>query len=106
MRITDRDLEAVCARINVATSSPLLPWSPRDGGGMRANVGAYHLDYAYGGVTLHRMESEGGGISTPIGGGYRTKRELYGEMQAYLAGLAETESRRESGLAQRDEVTA
>lgn len=87
MRITEKHLEAVVARINAATNSPALPWSPRDGGGMRANVGNHHLDYAYGGVALHRMESEGGGVSTPIGGCYCTKRELYERMHAYLAGL-------------------
>lgn len=87
MRITEKHLEAVVARINAATASPTLPWSPRDGGGMRANVGNYHLDYAYGGVALHRMESEGGDVSTPIGGGYCHKRELYERMHAYLAGL-------------------
>lgn len=86
MRITLKDLEAQVNRINKMTNSPLTPWRKEDGK-MRANIGNYHLDQAYGGIKLVRMDNEGGGISLVSRNGYGTKRELYIWMEAYLTGL-------------------
>lgn len=83
-RITDKDLAAVCARINAATGSPAAPWV--DG---KAQIGNFHISHAYGGVCLHRMYNAGGGVSTPLMGGHVPKRELFNAMHAYLSGLAE-----------------
>ena len=85
-RITDKDLEAVARRINLAMGTPDLPWAPRDGGGMRANIGNFHLSHAYGGVALHQMQTEGGGVSD-IFGCHMPKRELYDRMHAFLRGV-------------------
>ena len=85
-RITDKHLEALCERINKVTGSPLAPWSKVDGK-LKANVGNYHIDHAYGGVNLNRMSNESGGVSSPLGLGFNTKRNLYERMQAFLAGL-------------------
>lgn len=49
-------------------------------------VGAYALDYAYGGVKLVKIVSEGGG-QTNITCGYDTKKECYYQMRAFLAGM-------------------
>lgn len=83
-RITESQLQSVVDRINRITGSPMNPYA--DG---KAQVGNYHLSYAYGGVCLHRMSNEGGGVSAPLCGGHVTKRELYGMMHAYIAGLNE-----------------
>jgi hypothetical protein len=83
-RITQKDLEYQVATINEITKSPAQPWNAET---KKANIGNYHLSYAYGGVTLHRMVNEGGGVTTPLGSGYRTKRELYEKMHAFIAGL-------------------
>jgi hypothetical protein len=85
-RITEKQLESLCQYINELTGSPLTPYT-RDEQGFRANIGNYHLSYAYGGVCLHRMVNEGGGIRTPLVSGHVTKRELYNAMQAYIRGL-------------------
>ena len=87
MRITERDLKAVVNRINQITGSPLEPYTKQDDGGFKANPGNYHLDHAYGGVSLKRMCNEGGGVSDVINSGYTTKRDLYNLMQAYIRGL-------------------
>ena len=94
-RITEKQLENLCARINKATGSPETPWS-RDGSGqLVSNVGNYHLSGAYGGVSLHRMASYGGGsVHDVFSCGHTTKRDLYNRMWAFLAGLS-----------QKDEVT-
>lgn len=86
-RITDKHLEAVCKRINTVLGMPLEPYSKGDDGRYVANVGNFHISHAYGGVELYRMYNDGGGVSTPIGGGHVTKRELYNRMHAYLAGI-------------------
>lgn len=87
-RITNKQLESLVAYINKLTNSPAEPWT-RDENGFRANIGNYHLDGAYGGVNLARMCTDGGGISQPLGGGFRPKRELYDMLTAYIRGLEE-----------------
>lgn len=83
-RITDRDLEAIVARINSETGMPLTPYV----GGV-PQVGNFHLSHAYGGVCLHRMSLKPGctGISTPLNGGHVPKRQLYDAMHAFLRGI-------------------
>ena len=85
-RITISNLEAVVARINRVTGSPSTPWR-REGDRNRANIGNYHLSHAYGGVSLHRMANEGGGVTTPLGSGHVPKRELYEQLHAFARGL-------------------
>ncbi len=91
-RITQKDLGYLVKRINEVTASPDIPWrrNGREGkrsAGFTANIGNYHLDYAYGGVKIVRMVNEGGGITDISRNGFGTKRELYNWMQAFLAGL-------------------
>ncbi len=91
-RITQKDLEVLTERINKAAGSPLTPYTRNGETGHRlaefhANIGNYHLDYAFGGVELHRMVNEHGGITGISRGGHGTKRELYEFMFAYLDGL-------------------
>jgi hypothetical protein len=83
-RITEAMLDARAARLNRMTGSPAEPYTNG-----KANVGNYHISHAYGGVCLHRMHNEGGGVSCPIIGGHVPKRELLGLIDAYIAGLQE-----------------
>ena len=86
-RITEKDLQGVCDRINKVTGSPMQPWLRDETGRGGAQIGNYHISHAYGGVCLHQMTNAGGGVRTPLSGGYSTKRELYNEMRAFLRGL-------------------
>ena len=85
-RITDKHLQALADRINRVLGTPLQPWTRVDGRNV-ANIGNFHVYHAYGGVNLHQMANESGGVTTPISMGTRTKRELYEQMHAYLSGL-------------------
>jgi hypothetical protein len=85
-RITDAMLEARVRRLNELTGSPLIPWSKVDGRNV-ANIGNFHLSGAYGGVCLHRMVNENGGIRTPIISYHTTKRHLYDLINAYMDGI-------------------
>ena len=87
MRITEKDLQATCDRINRIMDTPLEPYA-RGEGNLVANIGCYHLDHAYGGVALHQMDNEGGGVRD-IFGGDLTKRDLYERMHAFIKGLEE-----------------
>ena len=81
-RITEKDLQEQCDLINIWTKSPMTPYDKTV-----ANVGNYHLDFAYGGVQLVRMFNKGGGVTTPLGGGHSTKKELFQKLVAFLCGL-------------------
>jgi len=72
-RVTEAQLKAICARINEATNSPGEPYT-KDGDRMRANIGNYHISHAYGGVSLHRMCNEHGGICDVFSCGHIPKR--------------------------------
>lgn len=87
-RINQQDLQHLVDNINKATDSPMQPWTKNGSGQYKANINNYHMDWAYGGVALHRMVNDGGGITCISTIGYGTKRELYNWMIAYLAGRA------------------
>jgi len=87
-RITEKDLKESIDYINKLTNSPKEYSTKQDDGLYKTNVGHYHLACAYGGYNLHRIVSDGGGITTPLGGGYHTKRELYSKLQAFISGLS------------------
>ena len=83
-RITDTHLQALVDNINFLSGMEKEPYT--DG---NPNAGTYLLSYEYGGVNLHRMSLTEGRTSEtcPLTSGVVTKRELYGQMQAYIRGL-------------------
>ena len=96
-RITKKDLEYLVDRLNDVTGSPPEPHARNDAGQLVANIGNYHLSYAYGGASLHRTVNEGGGVSDVLSYGHVPKRDLYDRLHAYLRGYeqAQTEARHE-----------
>lgn len=87
-RITRSHLDAKAATINSMTKSPAERSCTVDGK-YRANVGNYHISGAYGGYSLHRMVTEGGGASDVFDCGHIPARQLAALMSAYTAGLYE-----------------
>jgi len=85
-RMTLDHLNAIVARINRMTNSPLEAWTKDATGKHHANISNYHLDGAYGGYALHRMVNVGGGVKDIFGGHY-SKQELSKRMFAFIAGL-------------------
>lgn len=85
-RITERDLENVCRRINQTTGNHTEAYTRDASGKYTANIGSYTLSAAYGGWKLEQIVS-GGGVRTVSSGGYIPKRELYNQMQAFLSGI-------------------
>lgn len=86
-RVTNAMLESQVAELNrLAGFDGCKLWT-REGNRNRATVGMYYIDAAYSGVNLAKIVTDGGGITCPLGNGMRTKRELHGEISAYLAGV-------------------
>lgn len=98
-RITEAHLQAIVDRLNRLTNSPLEPYSKGEDGRLLANVGNYHLSHAYGGVALHRMANESGGVSTPLYTGYVSKRELSERLFAFIYGIETAQCSAESEIA-------
>jgi hypothetical protein len=86
-RITIKHLDALVARLNYLTNSPMKPYEKGEDGRIHAQIGNYHISQAYGGVCLHRMHNDGGGVTTPLSGGHIPKRELYEQMHAFIRGI-------------------
>jgi len=76
-RITERDLQQQIDRLNQCAGTPQEPYI--DG---VAQVGNYHLSFAYGGVALHQMHPSGGVIDV-FRRGHMPKRELHNLMFNY-----------------------
>lgn len=86
-RITEKHLQAAVDRLNRMTNSPMTYSTKQSDGRFKANVGHYHLDFAYGGVKLARVCNDGGGITLPIYMGYETKKEAYYLIHAFIRGV-------------------
>jgi len=86
-RITEKQLESLVQWVNELTNSPPTSYTRTEDGKLSANIGNYHLYFAYGGVNLHRMTNTSGGVNTPLGEGTRTKRELFNQLHAFINGL-------------------
>jgi hypothetical protein len=85
-RITRAHIVAKAAIINRMTNSPAESSRLVDGKYV-SNVGNYHISGAYGGVCLHRMCNESGGVRDVFDCGHVPARKLADLMSAYIAGL-------------------
>lgn len=88
-RVTTAHLDAIVARINTMTTSPLTPYASGPSGKYVPQAGCYHLSQAYGGYALHRMSTSAGctGISDVLSRGHMPKRELAELMYAFIRGM-------------------
>lgn len=86
-RITEKQLFAVCERINRTMGTPLAPYARNADNQIVPQGNAYLIDMAYGGYSLHQMMPTGTGERDVFGCGHVTKRDLIGRMFAFLAGV-------------------
>ena len=86
MRTSIATLKTLVEQINIAKNAPLTPYT-NDNWKMRGNVGNYHLSQAYGGVCVHLMANENGGVTTPIWHGHIAKRDAENMIRAFLRGM-------------------
>ncbi len=87
-RITDKHLKGIIQRINTLLGVSTEAYTKDEQTGkLKANIGTWYLTGAYGGVSVYEIVNIGGGVTTPLGGGYVTKRELYNKLSAFITGL-------------------
>lgn len=86
-RITEAHLKAEVEWLNKMTGNPTYPYTRDDSGQLKANIGNYHISHAYGGVCLHQMVNEGGGVRDIFNCGHITKRDLAERISAYMLGI-------------------
>lgn len=70
--VTEGQLAQLVLQANINAGTPLAHHVQG-----KAQVGHYCLSYAYGGVALHQIKSEGGSVRDVFGMGHMTKRELF-----------------------------
>lgn len=91
MTITKAHLQLKVDYLNRITGNPVestldVLFNERDGGRYTANVGNYHLGWAYGGVKLQQIVNTGGGCHDVFN--YRfTKPELARMIDAFIKGI-------------------
>ena len=86
-RITINMLESKLAYLNRITENPPTQYTLDAEGKYTANIGNYHLSQCYGGVCVHQIMNEGGGVTVPLTDGYRPKREVFTELSAFIRGI-------------------
>jgi hypothetical protein len=86
-RVTLSMVLSLVDRLNALTGSHPDAYSKNDAGTYRPNVGNYHVSRAYGGMALHRMGNEHGGITDVLHSGHISARELYERIHAYIRGI-------------------
>jgi hypothetical protein len=84
--ITDVQVSYLLHRINTQLGVSVEPWVADTNNVLHAQPGCHFLDNAYGGYSLRKLSSPDGG-EVVITHGYLPKREVYAQMQAYLAGI-------------------
>jgi len=82
-RITEKMLQRKVDLLNEMTGNPAGSWEKAG----KANIGNYHLSFAYGGVALNQMTNTGGGVTDIFSVGHMPKRELFYRICAYCDGI-------------------
>jgi hypothetical protein len=98
--ITIKFLKAQVDRLNREMNLPLVPYI-REGEKFTAQIGNYHLSGAYGGYALHKMATDGGGISDVFGCGHVPKRDLSARISAMIAGIYAAQAAADESTADR-----
>ena len=86
-RTTIMDLHNIATRINRLTKSPENQFAKNADGKTKFSVGNFHIDCAYGGYRMERVESENGAISDVCNQGYMPASALKSCMLAFIAAL-------------------
>lgn len=84
---TLHQIERALARINAALGRELEPYTRQPDGTYRANVGTFAYGKDASGYVLEVITNTGGGVTEPLGGRRRTKRELLDQLHAIELGI-------------------
>ena len=82
-RITDKNLNDLAKELNLLTGSPVEAVNPRLTE-HRHSIGHHFISCQYSSYSLERIVGTDGGTQCQLSGG--TKRQLWDEMKAWMAG--------------------
>lgn len=86
MRVAKHALIVLVGQINRLAGTPQAPFTTNEGGGLRANVGCFHVTVPYRGrYALECIVNENGGCRTVIP--TCTKLEMYHRLTAFISGM-------------------
>jgi hypothetical protein len=86
-RKTLKEIEDLVFRINQTAGTPLAPYAKdQETGQIKSQKGNFHLDFAYGGVALHEMLGDVGGVNDVFHGHY-TKNAMHLLLWGFLQGM-------------------
>ena len=85
MKVTLADLNRAIDRLNRRTGNPIEPYT-QTGDTVKSNAGCFVLDCAYGGCKLSQIV-EGGGQRDVLRVGYKSKRDTYNLIHAFVDGI-------------------
>jgi hypothetical protein len=86
MRITRKDLEIACNRLNEVAGTP------KEYGLTELHIGHYTISGAYGGYALYQLSGTSGCVDDVFRSGHIKARELYGLIHAYMQGITVSKS--------------
>jgi hypothetical protein len=96
-RISEANVKALAVRLNQVCGHPEQPYAKVDGKHV-PQAHCYHIDFAYGGVTLMQMMPTGSGCRNVFNCGFIPKRELWELMRAMLVGIETAKENTENAL--------
>ena len=85
-RISRKDLDGAVNLLNRITGNEAEPYRGEHGKWF-ANIGNFHISGAYGGVSLHQMVNENGGVRNVFQCGHIPMRDLYNLIHAFRNGI-------------------
>lgn len=85
MKATIALLKNRIAYLNIKARYALEPYTLNAEGQLKANVGTYLLDCAYGGYKVSQVTNEQGGERDVLGCGYETKKVLLDRLEKYIS---------------------
>jgi hypothetical protein len=97
-RVTESQLQSIVDRLNRLTGNPAECYTKGEDGRLHANIGNYHLSFAYGGVALHQMVTDGGGVREPLYTGHIPKRELAERLYSFIYGIQTAQDATKTGV--------
>jgi len=88
-RTTEKELQSLVDRINKLTGNPNTQYTKGTDGRFKANIGNYHIYYAYySGVQLNQTIDERDAVTCPLSTEYHSKKELADQLRAFITGLS------------------
>jgi hypothetical protein len=83
MRVSIYDLHKQAEELNRMTGNKKETYTRDKNGDFKANIGTFYISQEYGGVSLYRITTKGGGVSD-LFGYHMPKKDLYNRINGFF----------------------